>query len=101
MAEKVELPEGVSEEDAKKFLKTLPPHSPVFKEVETAYNSLIRVHQLNYKGKQLPAIQKFWREDETQAWKYGKAITFPSEVIDNLIDGLQKMQAYIEENPTD
>lgn len=98
MVEKVELPEGVSEEDAKKFLKTLPTHSPVFKEVETGYNSIIRVHQLNYKGKQLPALQKFWRENETQDWQYGKAITFPYEAITDIIEGLQKMQAYIEED---
>ena len=99
MVEKVELPEGVSEEDAKKFLKTLPTHPPVFKEVETGYNALIRVHQLHYKGKQLPALQKFWRENETQDWQYGKAITFPYEAIEGLIDGLQQMQAYMEENP--
>ena len=98
MAEKVELPEGVSEKDAEKFLKTLKTHPPIFKEVETGYNSLIRIHQLNFRGKQLPAFQKFWRENETQDWQYGKAITFPYEAIDDLIDGLQQMKAYIEEN---
>jgi len=98
MVEKVELPVGVSVEDAKKFLKTLPPPPRVFKEVETGYNSLIRVHQLNYKGRQLPAIQKFWRENENQDWQYGKAITFPYEAIDDLIDGLQRMKTWMEEN---
>jgi len=100
MAEKVELPEGVSEEEAKKFLKTLNTHPPIFAEVETGYNSLTRVHLLNYKNhKNLPAVQKFWREDEDQDWKPGKAITFQYESIDDIIEGLQAMQAYIEENP--
>lgn len=71
---------------------------PIFAEVETGYNSLTRVHLLSYKShKNLPAVQKFWREDEDQDWKPGKAITFPYEVIQSIMDGLQKMKTYIEE----
>ena len=71
---------------------------PIFAEYETGYNSLQRVHLLNYKNsKNLPAVQKFWREDESQEWKPGKAITIPDECLDKLIEGLQKMQTYIEE----
>lgn len=73
---------------------------PIFAEVETGFNSSTRVHLLNYKqSKNLPAVQKFWREDEDQEWKPGKAITFNYETIDDIIDGLQKMKAWIEENP--
>jgi hypothetical protein len=71
---------------------------PIFAEIETGYNSLTRLHLLNYKNhKNLPAVQKFWREDESQEWKPGKAITFPDEAIGDIIEGLQKMQTYIEE----
>ena len=73
---------------------------PTFKDIETGYNSLTRIHLLNYKNsKNLPAVQKFWREDESEEWKPGKAITFPYETIDDLIDGLQAMKTWLEENP--
>ena len=71
---------------------------PIFAEIETGYNSLTRIHLLTYKNhKNLPAVQKFWREDESQEWKPGKAITFSYETIDDIIEGLQKMKTYIEE----
>lgn len=71
---------------------------PTFAQVETGYNSLIRVHLLSYKNHiNLPAVQKFWREDESQDWRPGKAITLPYESIDTLIEGLEKMRNYIEE----
>lgn len=93
MVEKVELPEGVSKEEAEKILSNQP---IVFQEIEVGYNSLIRVHKSFYKGRPLLCIQKFWREGEDQEWKFGKAITFPDEAIEDLIEGLTKMKEYIE-----
>ena len=73
--------------------------APIFAEIETGYNSLTRIHILTYKGKTLPAIQKFWREDDDSEWKPGKAITSPYEAIESIIEGYQKMKAWLEENP--
>lgn len=96
MAEKMELPSGASKEDAEKFLKSQP---IVFKTIETGPNSEIRIHKTFYKNKELLSIQKFWREDDTQEWQFGKAITFHFEDIDDLMEGLTKMKTHLEEHP--
>lgn len=96
MAEEIKLPEGVTEKEAKKFLKSLKKEPIVFKEIEIGYNTILRIHKTYFKGRYLLAIQKFWREDETQDWQYGKAISFPDEVIDDIIDGFTKMKTYVE-----
>jgi len=93
MAEKVELPPGVSKEQAEKVLKEQP---VVFTEIETGYNSKIQIRKNFYKGKELFGIQRFWREDETKDWQFGKAIDFPEESIDEVIEGFTKMKAYLE-----
>ena len=98
MAEKMELPEGVSKEDAEKFLESQP---IVFKTIETGPYSQIRIHKTSYKKRELLSIQKFWREPEPPLddWQYGKAIAFKYEDIDDLIKGLTKMRKWCEENP--
>ena len=96
MAEKIELPEGVSKEEAYKFLSSQP---VVFKTIETGPNSLIKIHKTLFKGKELLSIQKFWRGSEEDDWKYGKAITFKYEDIEDLIEGLTKMKSWCEEHP--
>ena len=77
-----------------------PEKAPVFKDILTGYNSLTRIHLINYKSsKNLPALQKFWREDEDQEWKPGKAITFHYEAIEDVIQGLTDMKSWLEEHP--
>lgn len=95
MVEKVELPNGVSKEEAEKFLSTLNKEPTVFKEIEVGPNSILRIQQSYYKNKKLLGIQKFWREDPTQEWQYGKAITFPDESIDDIVEGFTAMQTYL------
>lgn len=94
MVEKVDLPEGVSKEEAKEILST---HPSIFKEIPVGYNSMIRIWKTFYKGRPLLSIQKFWRAEDNQEWQFGKAITFPEEVIEDLIEGLTKMKEYLEE----
>jgi hypothetical protein len=64
----------------------------IFKEIEVGPNTILRVQKTYYKGKELLGIQKFWRQDPTEEWQYGKIITFPDEAIDDLIEGLKKMK---------
>lgn len=83
-----------SKEAAEKLLKAQP---VIFSEVEVSYLKKIRVWKNFYKGKELLCIQQFYKEDETQEeWLFGKAITFPEEAIDDIIEGLAKMKAYLE-----
>ncbi len=96
MAEKLELPEGVSKEEAEEFLS----HQPIiFKALLTGDNSQIRIHKTHYMNKELLSIQKFWRQDEKSDWQYGKAITFKYESIEDLIEGLTSMKSWCEEHP--
>ena len=96
MAEKTELPEGVTKEEADKFLSSQP---VIFKTIKTGPNSLIRIWKNLYKGKELLSIQKFWRESEEDEWQYGKAITFNYEAIEDIMEGLTKMKEWCEEHP--
>lgn len=96
MAEKVELPKGVSKEEAEEFLNQQP---VVFKTLEIGHNSQIRIHRTIYKNKELLSIQKFWRESEADDWQYGKAIVFKYEDIDEIIEGLTTMKSWCEEHP--
>jgi len=100
MVEKMDLPEGVSEKEAEKFLSRLKKEPIIFQEIEVGYNSVIRIQKSYYEGRELYGLQKFWREDESQDWQYGKAITFSrtsiEEKIDNVIEGFTKMKAFLE-----
>lgn len=90
----IELPAGVSKEQAEKLLKAQP---VTFMEIDTGYLKMVRIQKNVYKGKDLYGIQNFFKEDETQdEWQYGKAVNFPPENIDEVIEGFQKMKAYIE-----
>jgi len=91
---KIELPVGVSEAQAREALKAQP---VIFTEVDTGYLKQVRVQRNFYKGKELYGLQNFYKEDETQEdWQFGKAVNFPPECLDDIIEGLQKMKAYIE-----
>lgn len=90
MVKKVDLPQGESKTETKTDQPV------IFKEIGVGYNSILRVHKSFYKGRPLLSIQKFWREDESGDWQFGKAITFPDEVIEDLIEGLTKMKEYVE-----
>jgi len=91
--EKVTLPPGITQEQAKELLKN---QSVVFAELDTGYLKKVQIQKSFYKGKELFGIQIFYKEDETEEWKYGKAVNFPPDLIDEVIEGLTKMKAYIE-----
>ena len=94
MPEKITLPEGLSKEAAEKLLKQQP---VVFIEIETGYLKKIIIWRNFYKGKELFGMQNFYKEDETQEeWKFGKAVNFPPENIDDVIEGFTKMKAFID-----
>jgi len=94
VSEEVILPPGFSKEQAERLLKEQP---IIFSEMEVGYLKKIRVWKNFYKGKELYGIQTFYKEDETQdEWKFGKAINFPPELIDEILEGFTKMKAYIE-----
>jgi len=69
----------------------------IFAEVESK-GKLIRVFRDVYKNRELLQIRKFWREDDESEWKPGKGCTFDFEVIDDIIDGLHKMQDWCGEH---
>jgi hypothetical protein len=96
MVEKVKLPKGVSKEEAEKFLSSLKQEPIIFKEIEVGPNSIIRIQQSYYKNRKLLGLQKFWRQDPTQEWQFGKAITFPDESIDDVIEGFTAMKTYLD-----
>ena len=97
MVKKVEFPKRVSKKEAEKFLSTLKQKPIIFKEIEIGPNSVLRIQQSYYKGRKLLGLQKFWRQDPTQEWQFGKAITFPDESIDDVIEGFTAMQNYLNE----
>ena len=70
-----------------------------FATIETGHNKQLRVRRSVYKGKENLGIQSFWREDESQDWQFGKAVTFDYEVIDDIITGLNAMKEWCEEHP--
>jgi len=96
MVEKVELPKGASKKEAEKFLSSLKEEPIIFKEIEIGSNSILRIQKTYFKGRELLGIQKFWRSDPTEDWQFGKAITFPEESIDDILEGFSTMKAYLD-----
>ena len=70
----------------------------IFKEIKKSDRKMLRVWRTFYKGKELLSLQNFWRTGPEEAWDFGKAITFNYEDIDELIEGLQAMQKWYEDN---
>lgn len=90
----IELPEGVTQEQVAKILRDQP---VTFMEIDTGYLQMVRIQKNVYKGKIYYGMQNYYKEDENQEdWQYGKTVNFPPEEIDSVIEGFQKMKAYIE-----
>lgn len=104
----LELPPGVTEEALQKALTALAKkpvkkeaEPVIFNEWESGYNQKIKVYRGSFKGKLLNYIQKFWLEEASGEYKHGKAVTFDYEDIPEILEGLEKMKEYLEENPND
>ena len=67
----------------------------VFKTIEAGENE-IRVYRDSYKGREYLSVRKFYKDGQGQ-WQPGKGVTFQYENIDEIIEGLQEMQAFLEE----
>ena len=70
----------------------------IFKEFNKSETQKLRIWKSIYKGSELYSIQTFWRETPQDEWQYGKATTFHPEMIDDIIDGLEKMKQWWENN---
>jgi len=76
-----------------------PMEKPVtFKEIPKSDTQKTRIWYNVFKGNKLFCIQSFWREDPKDSWRFGKAITFHPEVIPDIIEGLQAMDAWCQDN---
>jgi hypothetical protein len=71
----------------------------VFWTLPRSAKNKVELRRSVYKEKEILGLQQFYKEDSTDTeWKYGKAVTFGFEDIDDLIDGLQKMKDWCVEN---
>jgi DNA-binding PadR family transcriptional regulator len=105
----INLPPGVTAEDFQKAVdamtkqakKKVPEEAPVvFKEWESGGN-LKRVYRGTYKGKEQLSVRAFYQDPDNPEWKFGKGVTFGFEDIDFIIEGLQAMKAWCEENSSE
>lgn len=99
--EKVEitLPEGTTKEQLLEALEKKTPSNSkpvIFKEFESG-NNLIRIYRDVFKGREILAIRKFWKDDN-ENWQPGKGATFLYEDIEEIIEGLQEMKTWCEEH---
>jgi len=101
----IEIPEGMTEKEAAKLLSRLvsnpsPTQSKlepkVFKDFESR-NDRLKVYLDHYKGKEVKAIRRFYLDKDSQEFRPGKGVTFTYEDIDEIIEGLQEMKAYLED----
>jgi len=72
--------------------------SVIFAELEKTDVQKVRIWYNVFKNMKLYCIQNFWRENPTDNWRFGKAITFHPEDIDKIISALTDMREWYEEN---
>ena len=103
----IELPPGVTAKDLEKLLSKTTKEAKesehkgegvIFKSLESGDQEL-RVSQDWYKGRSLLSIRKWYTDKDSEELKPGKGVTINYEDIDLVIEGLQKMKEWCEENP--
>ena len=83
----------------KQTKKKVPDEEPVvFKEWESS-NNLLRVYRGTYRGREQLSIRRFYQEEGSSEWKFGKGVTFEYEDIDLILEALQEMKTWCEEHP--
>jgi len=71
----------------------------IFKEIEVTDTKMIRIWRNVYKGRELLSIQLFWKKDMLDAeWEFGKTITFDESSIPEILEGLEAMRSWCEDN---
>lgn len=87
----------LEEQEKKKSKPSIKDEDPViFKEVQTSDRNKLVISRNTYKGRESLRIQNFYLEDDD--WRFGKAISFHYENIEEIIEGLQEMQTWCEDN---
>lgn len=66
-----------------------------FKRIEYDNGQELRVYRDFFKEKEVLSIRRFYEKDGE--WLPGKGVTFHFEDIDDIIEGLQSMQATLDE----
>lgn len=107
MAE-IELPDGMSEADVRRILaKATEKPQPstdnliIFQEINYGNGQMLRVYRdvfTNKRGdaKEILSIRRFY--EDQGIWKPGKGVTFHDEDIDDIIEGLQRMDQWVAEH---
>lgn len=71
----------------------------VFRTLPKGDKNKIELRRSVYKEREILGLQQFYKEDIADSdWKYGKAITFSFEDIDDIIKGLEDMKDWCEEH---
>lgn len=70
----------------------------IFKEIVKTPKKMIRVWRNFYRDRELLSFQTFWKGKESDDWQFGKAVVFDYEDINDIIDGLQDMEKWCEDN---
>jgi hypothetical protein len=71
----------------------------VFAAVTKSDDEEIRIFISDYKGKEKIHIRSFYRSADDPEWKFGKGVVISADDmdgIDTLIDGMNKVKAYLE-----
>ena len=98
----VTLPPGMTPEQFTKMMEKMTKTQPegddvVFKAIPETELQELRVVRSVYKGRELLALRRYWRKDSSEELQPGKGATFTYEEIDEIIEGLQKMKTWCEE----
>jgi hypothetical protein len=71
----------------------------VFATLTKSDDEEIRIFISEYKGKEKIHIRSFYRSPDDPQWKFGKGVVISAddmEGIDTLIEGMNKVKAYLE-----
>lgn len=103
----VPLPEGMTQDQFNRSLQNFltkestkaEGEAKVFKEFPAGDNQVIRVERSYYKGKEFLSTRRYWCTNLDPELKPGKGLTFQYEHIEDLIEGLESMKEWLEDNP--